>query len=151
MYPVDARAASFGIHRSGTAEHQHRHAVDVGVEYRHAGVLQTNHVVADGDHRFVFRFSVTVSDSNGNLFVMAEDHFGLVIATIIYDGIMNAAERCAGIECGVLDIMGFHQIDDDVRAVLRLFLLYSGHLSRPPSKTCWKLNTRNQVLWLGLL
>ncbi len=96
----------FVIHRPSAAEHHHRHAVDVGVEDRHAGMLQTDHVVHDGDHRFVFRLGVAMGDGDRDFFVMAEDHFGLVIAAIVDDGIVNAAESRAGIERGVFDVDG---------------------------------------------
>ena len=117
----------FGHHRSGAAEHHHRHAVDVGVENRHAGMLQTDHVVDDGDHRFVLRLGVAMSDGHRDFFVMAEDHFGLVIAAIVDDRIVDPAEGRTGVERGVLDIVRLHHIDDDIGAVFRLFLFYSGH------------------------
>ncbi len=62
MDPIDARAASLGIHRPGAAEHHHRNPVDIGVEDRHAGVLQTDHVVHDRNHGFVLGFGITVGN-----------------------------------------------------------------------------------------
>ena len=117
MNPVDARPAPLGVHRPGATEHHDRHAVDVSVEDRHAGMLQADHVVGDGDHRFVFRLGVTVSHSNGDFFMMAEDHFRHVIAAVVNDGIVNAAKSRARIKSCILDIECFHQIDDDVGAV----------------------------------
>ena len=83
--PVDARAAPLGVHRPRAAEHHHRHAVDIGVEDRHAGVLQSDHVVANSDHRFVLGLGVAVGHCNGDFFMMAEDHFGLIIAAVVDD------------------------------------------------------------------
>ena len=71
-------------------------------------MLQTNHVMHDRDHRFVFRFSVAVCHRDGNLFVMAKNHFRLIVATVIDDRIMNAAKGRAGVERSVLDIKGLH-------------------------------------------
>ena len=108
-------------------EHHHRHPIDVGVENRHAGVLQPDHIVADGDHRFVFRLGIAVRDRHRNFLVMTEDHFRLVIAAVVDDRIVNTAKGRAGIEGGIFDIERLHQIDHDIRPILGLFFLYSGH------------------------
>jgi len=79
---------------------------------------------------------------------MAEDHFGLIIAAVVDDRVVNAAKGRAGVEGRVLDIERLHQIDDDVGTVLRLFLFYSGHWFSPPSNACSALHTKNGALWL---
>jgi hypothetical protein len=149
--PIDARAAPLGVHRPGAAKHHHRHAVDVGVEDRHTGVLQADHVVHDGDHRFVLGLGITVRHGHRNFLVMAEDHFRLVVAAVVDDRIVNAAKGRARIEGGVLDIKRLHQIDDDIGPILRLFLFHSGHCFPPPQVRGSALHTKKSAAWLGLI
>ena len=59
--------------------------------------------------------------------MIAKDHFGLIVAAVIDDRVVDTAKGCAGIKCRIFDIERFHQIDDDVGTVLRLFLFYFGH------------------------
>ena len=136
MNPIDSRAAPLRVHRAGTAEDQDRNPINVGIENRHARMLQADHVVHDSDHRFALGFGIAVSNSDGDLLVIAKDNFRLVVATVIDNGVVDAAKRCARVKRSVLDIKSLHQIYDDVRTVLRLLLLYFalcfGHFPNPP-------------------
>ena len=49
--PVDMRPALAFVHRTGGADDEDRHAVDIGVVDRHAGMQQPDQVVQDHRHR----------------------------------------------------------------------------------------------------
>ena len=125
MNPIDARPAALRIHRPGSAQDQDRNPVNIGIENRHARVLQADHVVYDGDHGLAFSLGVTVGNCHGNFLVITKNNFRLVIAAVIDNGIVNSPERRAWIERRVFDIKSFHQIDHDIRTVLRLFFFHS--------------------------
>ena len=74
-------------------QHQDRNPVDIGIENRHARVLQTDHVVGNGNHRLARHFGVAVGHSHRDLFVIAKDDFWLIVATIINDRVMDDRGR----------------------------------------------------------
>ena len=95
--PVDVRAALGFVHRAGGADDEDRHAVDIGVVDRHAGVQQPDQVVQDHRHRLAGRLGVAVRDLHRDLLVLAQHHRRLV-AAVVDERIVQAAEARARIE-----------------------------------------------------
>ena len=95
--PVDVRAALGFVHRAGGADDEDRHAVEIGVVDRHAGVQQADEIVQDHRHRLAGRLGVAVRDLHRDLFVVAQHHRRLVVA-VVDQRVVQAAEARAGIE-----------------------------------------------------
>ena len=114
MRPVDVRPALGFVHRAGGADDEDRHAVDIGVVDRHAGVQQPDQIVQDHRHRLAGGLGVAVRDLHGDLLVLAQHHRRLV-AAVIDQRIVQAAEARARIERDVREAVALDQIDDDVR------------------------------------
>ena len=113
MRPVDVRAALGFVHRAGGADDEDRHAVEIGVVDRHAGMQQPDQVVQDHRHRLAGRLGVAVRDLHGDLLVLAQHHRRLV-AAVVDQRIVQAAKARAGIERDVGEAVALDQVDDDV-------------------------------------
>ncbi len=111
--PVDVRPALGLVHRAGGAHDEDRHAVEIGVVDRHAGVQQADEIVQDHRHRLAARLGVAVRDLHRDLFVVAQHHRRLVVA-VVDQRIVQAAEARAGIERDVGKIVALDAVDDDV-------------------------------------
>ena len=92
--PVDVRPALAFVHRAGGAHDEDRHAVEIGVVDRHAGVQQADQIVQDHRHRLAGRLGVAVRDLHRDLLVVAQHHRRLVVA-VVDERIVQAAEARA--------------------------------------------------------
>ena len=111
--PVDVRPPLALVHRAGGADDEDRHAVEIGVVDRHAGVQQADEIVQDHHHRLAGRLGVAVRDLHRDLFVVAQHHRRLV-AAIVHQRIVQAAEARAGIQRDVGEAVALDAVDDDV-------------------------------------
>ncbi len=111
--PVDMRTAFRLVHRAGGADDEDRHAVDIGVVDRHAGVQQADEVVQDHRHRLAGRLGVAVRDLHGDLLVIAQHHRRLV-AAVIDQRVVQPAEARTRIERDEREAVALDQVDDDV-------------------------------------
>ena len=100
--PVDVRAALAFVHRAGRADDEDRHAVDIGVVDRHAGVQQADQVVQDHRHRLAGRLGVAVRDLHRDLLVLAQHH-RRIVAAVVDERVVQAAKARAGIERDVAE------------------------------------------------
>ena len=82
-------------------------------------MLQADDVVHDRRHDLAGRLGVAMRHRHGDLFVAAENHFGIGLgaALVIDQRIVNAAEARARIQRDVFDAQNFHQIDDQIGTV----------------------------------
>ena len=113
MGPVDVRAALGLVHRAGGADDEDRHPVEIGVVDRHARMQQPDQVVQDHRHRPAGRLGIAVRDLHRDLLVLAQHHRRLV-AAVVDERIVQAAEAGAGIERDVGEAVALDQVDDDV-------------------------------------
>ncbi len=113
MRPIDVRAALAFVHGTGRADDEDRHAIDIGVVDRHAGVQKPDQVVQDHGHRGAARLGVAVGDLHRDLFVLAQHH-GRLVAAVIDQRIVQAAEACARIERDEGKAVALDQVDNDV-------------------------------------
>ena len=130
MHPVDPGAAVSRIHWPGAAQDDDRQPVSPGVINRHRRMLQTDDIMHRGGHRPACGARVAVSQRHGDLFMIAENDLRRMIAAIVDQRIVQAAEGRSRIDRDILDLEGFDRIDDDIRAPLgpRLFeFLLLGH------------------------
>ena len=111
--PVDVRPPLALVHRAGGADDEDRHAVQIRVVDRHAGVQQADEIVQDHHHRLAGRLGVAVRDLHRDLFVVAQHHRRLV-AAIVHQRIVQAAEARAGIQRDVGEAVALDAVDDDV-------------------------------------
>ncbi len=115
--PVDPRAAFGLVHRARCAQNQDRRAVDVRVVDGHARVQQADHVVDDGRHGPLARLGEPVGHADGDLLVLAQDHLGHDVATVVDERIVQPAIAGARIQRRVRNLELLEQIDHDVRAI----------------------------------
>ncbi len=130
MGPVDVRPALGFVHRAGGADDEDRRAVDIGVVDGHAGMQQPHEVVQDHGHRLAGRLGVAVGDLHRDLLVLAQHHRRL-IAAVIDQRIVQAAEARAGIERDMREAVALDQVDDDVRlpaAVVVAWVFHGKHV-----------------------
>jgi hypothetical protein len=120
--PVDPGTAHCRVQRTGTAQNNDRDAIAPGIENGHAGMLKADDIVGDGGHGFPLGLPIAMGDRYGNLFVAAKDYLGFHIAGIIDNRIVNTSKGGTGIECRVLDVETRHQVDNQVRTILRFSL-----------------------------
>ena len=71
-----------------------RHAVAKRVVNRHGGVLQADRAVHADEQRLAFDLGVAVAHGDGGLFVAAGDEFGHLVAAVIDQRFVEAAETC---------------------------------------------------------
>ena len=112
--PIDMRAPLALVHRAGRAHDEDRHPVDIGVIDAHRRVQEPDQVVQDHRHRPALGLGVAVRDLHGDLLVLAEQH-GRLVAAVIDQRIVQAAEARARIQRDVFEPVLLDQIDDDVR------------------------------------
>ena len=116
MDPVDVRPPAIVGHRAGSAEDDHRRAIDRGVVDPHRPLQQADDVVQDHGHRPTGRLRVAVRDSDGELLVVARDQLG-VVAAVVDERVMEASKRRAGIERDVRESAGLDRVHHHVRPV----------------------------------
>ena len=78
---------------------------------------QPDDVVHDGDHRLLACLAEAVGHTDGDLFVLAQDHFGHDVAAVVDQRVVQAAVACAWIQRGERDLELLEQIDDDIGPV----------------------------------
>ena len=120
VYPLDPRSALVGGHGAGAAEHEDGGAVRRGVEDGHRCVEQADDVVHVGRHRLARGLAVTVRDGDRDLLVRAEDELRALVAEVVDERVVDAAEAGAGVHGDVLDAEAAQRLDDDVGAPLGL-------------------------------
>ena len=131
--PVDVRPALGLVHRAGRADDEDRHPVDIGVVDRHAGVQQADQVVQDHRHRLAGRLGIAVRDLHRDLLVLAQHHRRLV-AAVVDQRIVQAAEARARIERDVREAVALDQVDDDVGLPAAIVLVHRPRPAVPASR-----------------
>ena len=85
------------VHRAGRAHDEDRHAVEIGVVDRHAGVQQADEVIRITAAGLPVRLGIAVRDLHRDLLVVAQDHRRFVVA-VIDQQVVQAAKARAWIE-----------------------------------------------------
>ena len=88
----------------------------VGVVDRHGGVLQADGAVRHDHHRLAFDLGVAVRHGDRGFFVAAGEQFGILVAAVIDDGFVQAAEAGAGIGGAIFDAERLDHVDHEVGA-----------------------------------
>ena len=114
--PVDPGPAPGRVSRSRSAEHHHRHLVHPGVEDAHGAVLEPDQVVQQHRHRFARRLGVAVGQRDRHPLERRQHHLRAVPAS---EGVVQAAQRGAGVQRGVADAQPAEQLHCHVTAVSR--------------------------------
>jgi hypothetical protein len=112
--PVDPRTALDRIHRTDTAEHEDRYAIAPRVEDRHGGVHEADIGVQRDRHRPSRDARVAMRDRHGVLFVHAQENFGLRVAEMIDQAVVQAAEACSRRERDIVEVERAQHVGDRV-------------------------------------
>ena len=116
--PFHARPARVGVDAVAAEDH-HRHAVAPRVVDGHRSVLQADRAVHHHAHRFARGLGIAVRHGGGRLFVQAGDDLGILVAGVVDDGLLQAAEAGCRIDRDVLQSDGFQHVRHEVRAGVR--------------------------------
>ena len=98
-----------------TCQHDHRHAVAPGVVNRHRRMLQADHAVNHARHGFARHLGVAMRHAYRPFLMAAHDHFRRLVAAIVDDGFLQAAQCRGGHHRHILDARAAHHIDHEVR------------------------------------
>jgi hypothetical protein len=137
MYPVDPRTATLHSHGASTPQDEDGSLGQPRIIDGIGCIEQTYNIVHNGGHGPPGRQPVASSQRDGNVLVVAEDHLGVGVASIVDQGIMKATEGCTRVQRYILDVQSPEQIYDDVRAILGLGDIWDGYDSvhgLPPSE-----------------
>ncbi len=130
MRPVDMRPALAFVHRAGGAHDEERHAVEIGVVDRHAGVQQADEIVQDHRGGLAGGLGIAVCNLHRDLFVVAQHHRRFVIA-VIHDRVVQPAKTRARIQRDEGKAVLLDQVDNDVGlpagVILRFLLCFCVH------------------------
>ncbi len=97
-------------------DHVDGSAVAPGVINGHGGMLEPDGAVREYGDGLAFDLRVPVSHGHGGLFMAAGDEFGILVAAIVDDGFVQAAEARSGIGADVLDAQRLDDVDHEIGA-----------------------------------
>ncbi|GCC49418.1 hypothetical protein chiPu_0033577, partial [Chiloscyllium punctatum] len=115
MRPFGARRALVGFH-DVAAHHNDGDAITPGVVHRHRRVLQPDHAMADHGERLAFHLGVALAHMHRDLFMRAGDDLGLLVAAMIDDRLVQAAEARRAVHREILDVERLEHVDHEVAA-----------------------------------
>ena len=108
-----------GRHRTGVVEARHEvdgHAVAVGVEDGHRGVLDADGAVQQGHHRLARDLGVAVGHAHRRLLVQAGQELGPPVAAVVDDRLLQPLEARPAVRRAVLDVERPQHVHHVVRA-----------------------------------
>ena len=119
MDPVDPRATLGRVDRTCRTDDQHRHAITPRVEDGHRRVEQSDIGMHGDGHRSARYLGVAVRDRYRMLLVQAQQHLRVVVAEVVDEAVVQAAEACTGVERDVRNAKRAQRLGNDVAAELR--------------------------------
>ena len=112
--PLDAGPALGRVH-AVAREHQDGRAIDPGVVDGHRRVLQADAGMAKHRHGLARRFSVAVRHRDRGFLVHAGEEFGLFVAAVVDDRLVQAAEAGSRVGGDVVDADRLDHVNHEVR------------------------------------
>jgi hypothetical protein len=125
-------------------------------------VLHANRSVNANHQRLAFDLEITMRHADRRFFVAACDELGILVAAVVDEGLVQAAERIAGIRAQIFEADGLEGVDHEVRAWMidrnrlyigigqgcgcgRFHLGFSRHRRQRRRRIAW----RGNWLWRG--
>ncbi len=97
-------------------EDHERHAIDPGVVDGHRAMLQAYGAVHERGHGLAGRLRVAVRHRDRRLFVHAGEELGLLVAAIVDERLLQAAEARAGVRRHVFEVERLDDVDHEIGA-----------------------------------
>ena len=105
------------LHRHDIADHAiDRHAVAPGVVERHGGVVQADGAVREDAERLLLDLVVAVAHRHRDFLVRAGEEFGIDVAAVIDQRLVQAAEARRGVRRHVLEAEALQAVDHEIAA-----------------------------------